>query len=207
VRIEDVLVAPTVLDRLKTDIVAMLGEHHRDQPLSEGVPRGEARERLFGRGHPMVFEHALGELVAAARIAGRDRLALVGHRVSLSPDEERARAAIDRVFRDGGLKPPDAASLTTAAGVAPTVADRMVKLLQRQKVLVKVNELLFHEEALKQLKRDVTALKVSGGPNARIDVATFKERFGITRKYAIPLLEYLDRERVTRRVGDARVVL
>ena len=42
---------------------------------------------------------------------------------------------------------------------------------------------------------------------ARIDVATFKERFGVTRKFAIPLLEYLDRERVTRRVGDARVVL
>jgi selenocysteine-specific elongation factor len=38
-------------------------------------------------------------------------------------------------------------------------------------------------------------------------VSTFKERFGITRKYAIPLLEYLDRERVTRRMGDARLVL
>src|SRR2546426_4870388 len=81
------------------------------------------------------------------------------------------------------------------------------KLLQRQKVLVKVDELLFHEEALKQLKRDVTALKVSEGPNARVDVGMFKERFAVTRKYAIPLLGYLDRERVTRRVGDARVVL
>ena len=42
---------------------------------------------------------------------------------------------------------------------------------------------------------------------AKVDVAGFKERYGISRKYAIPLLEWLDRERVTRRVGDARVVL
>ena len=67
--------------------------------------------------------------------------------------------------------------------------------------------LLFHDEALKQLKADVAALKTSAGAAARIDVATFKERFGVTRKFAIPLLEYLDRERVTRRVGDSRIVL
>ena len=53
----------------------------------------------------------------------------------------------------------------------------------------------------------MAALKASAGAGARIDVATFKERFGVTRKYAIPLLEYLDRERVTRRVGESRVVL
>src|SRR5437879_5056568 len=90
---------------------------------------------------------------------------------------------------------------------APAVADRILKLLQRQKVLVKVDALLFHDEALSRLKADVSALKSAAGAVARIDVATFKERFGVTRKFAIPLLEYLDRERVTRRMGDARVIL
>ncbi len=207
VRIGDVLVGPAVLDRLKTAIVAMLAEHHRSQPLSEGTPREEARERLFGRGHPAVFERALDELAAAGTITVRDRLALAGHRVSLSPEEERARAAIVRLFREAGLKPPDAGSLSPATGVAPALADRMVTLLQRQKVLVKVDTLLFHEAALTELRRDVTALKGSAGPGVRLDVAMFKEQFGVTRKFAIPLLEYLDRERVTRRVGDARVVL
>jgi selenocysteine-specific elongation factor len=70
-----------------------------------------------------------------------------------------------------------------------------------------VDTLLFHDEALKQLKAEVAALKAGAGPGARIDVATFKERFGVSRKFAIPLLEYLDRERVTRRMGDARVIL
>ena len=83
----------------------------------------------------------------------------------------------------------------------------MVKLLQRQKTLVRVDALLFHDEALKQLKTQVSALKASAGTGARLDVGTFKDWFGVSRKFAIPLLEYLDRERVTRRVGDARVLL
>ena len=87
------------------------------------------------------------------------------------------------------------------------MADRVLTLLVRQKVLVRVDTLVFHDAVLKQLKADVTALKTAAGAAARIDVATFKERFGVSRKFAIPLLAYLDRERLTRRVGDARVIL
>jgi selenocysteine-specific elongation factor len=69
-----------------------------------------------------------------------------------------------------------------------------------------VDDLVFHEAALKQLKEDVRALRLGPQP-ATIDVSTFKDRFGVTRKFAIPLLEYLDRERVTRRVGESRQIL
>jgi selenocysteine-specific elongation factor len=207
VRAADVLVAASLYGRLKEGIVATLTEHHRAQPLSEGMPREELRDHLLARGHVALFDLALTELAGARTIAGRDRMALATHRLALSPEEERARAAIERAYRDGGLKPPDAASIAAATGVAGAVADRMLKLLQRQKVLVRVDVLLFHDEALKRLKAEVTALKTAAGAVARIDVATFKERFGVTRKFAIPLLEYLDRERVTRRMGDTRVVL
>ena len=172
--------------------------------MSEGVPREALREQLFAHGAPAVFDLALAELAASRTVAARDRVALATHRLALTPEEERARAAIERAYRDSGLKPPDAGAIAATAGIPPAVADRILKLLQRQKVLVKVDGLLFHEEALSRLKADVSALKSAA---ARIDVATFKERFGVTRKFAIPLLEYLDRERVTRRVGDARVVL
>jgi selenocysteine-specific elongation factor len=61
---------------------------------------------------------------------------------------------------------------------------------------------------LQQLKREVAALKgAAPGGRATVDVAAFKDRYGITRKFAIPLLEYLDRERITRRTGDVRLVL
>jgi selenocysteine-specific elongation factor len=207
VRAGDLLVSTPAFTQLKDAVVKTLTAHHRALPLSEGVPREELREQLAARAHPAVFDRALSDLAAAGSISVRDRVALATHRVALSPEEERARGAIERAFREGGLKPPDAAAMAAAAGVPAAVADRVVKLLQRQKVLVRLDVLLFHDEALKQLKAEVTALKTSGGAAARIDVAMFKERFGVTRKFAIPLLEYLDRERVTRRVGETRVVL
>ena len=125
---------------------------------------------------------------------------------SFLPRRHACNDAIDRLFREAGLKPPDLATVAASIGGGDAVADRMLKLLLRQKVLIKLDVLLFHEAALRQLKAEVAALK-SGSSPARIDVATFKERYGVTRKFAIPLLEYLDRERVTRRSGDARVVL
>jgi len=203
----DVLVSPAIATRLKDAIVVALTLHHRAQPLSEGIPREELREQLFGRGHPAVFERVLADLANAHVISVRERVALASHRVELSPEEDRARAAIERAYREAGLKPPDAASIAAEAGISPSVADRVMKLLQRQKVLVRLDALVFHDDALRRLKSDVAGLKTSAGAAARIDVATFKERFGVSRKFAIPLLEYLDRERVTRRMGDTRVVL
>jgi selenocysteine-specific elongation factor len=207
VRAGDVLVSPAVFAKLTDAIVKTLTAHHRGQPLSDGAPREELREQLAARAHPAVFDRALADLVSAGTIVVKDRVALATHRVALTPEEDQVRAAIERAYREGGLKPPDAASLAASLRVAPAVADRMLKLLQRQKALVRVDVLLFHDEALKALKAEVAALKTSAGAEARIDVATFKERFGVTRKFAIPLLEYLDRERVTRRMGESRVVL
>jgi selenocysteine-specific elongation factor len=206
-RAGEVLVAPAIVADLKKRILAVLAEHHRAQPLGEGVPREALREQLFGRGHTDVFARALDELVAGKQIVVRDRVALATHRVELSPEETRARTAIEQAFRHAGLKPPDAGSIAAEAGVSAAVADRVLKLLQRQKVLVRLDTLWFHDEALKRLKAEVAALKTAAGTGARIDVATFKERFGVTRKFAIPLLEYLDRERLTRRIGDSRVIL
>ena len=207
VRAGDVLVSAALYAGLNDAIVTTLTAHHKKQPLSDGMPREELREHLFARGHSAVFDRALADLSAAGTVFVKDRVALATHRVELTPEEERARAAIDRAYRDGGLTPPDAAAIAAASGAPAPVVDRVLKLLQRQKTLVKVDALLFHDEALKRLKADVTGLKTAEGAAARIDVATFKERFGVTRKFAIPLLEYLDRERVTRRVGESRVVL
>jgi selenocysteine-specific elongation factor len=71
---------------------------------------------------------------------------------------------------------------------------------------VRAGDLLFHESALTQLKTEIQSLK-RRGESETIDVGSFKDRYHITRKYAIPLLEYLDRERVTRRMGDTRKIL
>ena len=206
-RVGDLLVAPTVLADREAKLLAELKSHHAAHPLSDGLPREEARERIFGRAAPQIFDFVVDTLAAAGKIVARDRLALAGHTLALSPEEARAQDALIRIFRDAGLAPPDLSAAAAKASVDPAVADRVGRLLLRQKLLVKLDELMFHTDALAGLKADVRGLKAAGAQPARVDVAAFKERYGITRKYAIPLLEYLDRERVTRRVGDTRVVL
>jgi selenocysteine-specific elongation factor len=69
-----------------------------------------------------------------------------------------------------------------------------------------VGDLLFHQSALERLKQEIQSMKREGTGDT-IDVSTFKNRYNVTRKHAIPLLEYLDRERITRRVGDTRRIL
>ena len=204
----DLLVAPSALAGARTQVLTALEAYHGADPLAEGMPREELRERFFATAGPGVFERVLDDLVAASRIVARDRVALATHRVALSGGDQAARDAIERAFADAGLRPPEPASLAPALGLAADAVDRVVKLLLRQRVLCRVDTLVFHEQALQRLKADVASLKPGpGGQAARIDVATFKDRYGVTRKYAIPLLEYLDRERVTRRVGEARVIL
>ncbi|HKW03402.1 MAG TPA: SelB C-terminal domain-containing protein, partial [Vicinamibacterales bacterium] len=139
-----------------------------------------------------------------------DRVALATHRVASTPAEERDAARVESVIREAGLTPPDLAGLAAAAGLSTPAIEQALRTLARARRVVKLDALCFHVDALSRLKQDVQQLgasRPSPGALVRVDVATFKERFGLSRKYAIPLLEWLDRERVTRRVGDARVIL
>jgi selenocysteine-specific elongation factor len=207
-RVADRVVTTEVMRALSAELVRIVADFHKTHPLLDGIPREEARERVFARAHPTVFEQILQDLAAAGSLVVRDRLALAGHRLELSPEESRARDAIDQAYRRAGLKPADAAAIAAEGRVSAAVAEKMTALLIRQKQLQRVDTLLFHAEALRELKASIQALKTTApGGRATVDVAMFKDRFGVTRKFAIPLLEWLDRERVTRRVGETRVVL
>jgi selenocysteine-specific elongation factor len=199
------LVSQTAIERLTGELLAAIRSHHGEHPLEDGLPREEARKRLFARAAPGVFEHVTAALSEAGRIGGRERLALAGHQVSLTTEEWAALETIEEVFRKSALAPPDIASAAREAGLRPEIAERMKQLLVRRRRLVRLEGLYFHAEALDALKEEMKLLK-AGGASA-VDIATFKDRYAITRKHAIPLLEYLDRERVTRRAGDRRVIL
>jgi selenocysteine-specific elongation factor len=204
----DRLVSTEIVRERGERLLAIVGEFHKAQPLADGLPREEARERLFARAHPNVFELVLQRLATANELVVRDRLMLPGHRLELTTEESRARATLEAVYRESGLKPPDAATLATEKRLPPALVEKMTSLLLRQKVLARIETLVFHAEALQHLKQDIQALKSSApGGRATVDVAMFKDRYGVTRKFAIPLLEWLDRERVTRRVGETRIVL
>jgi selenocysteine-specific elongation factor len=202
----DRLVSPIWRTRLAERVLAALDAHHKAQPLSDGISREEVRERVLGVAAPALAELVIHDLLDAGRISGRDRLALAGRQITLTPEESRVRDAIDRALRLAFLRPPESVRLAELAATSPVVVEKMLQLLVRQKMVVRLDGMPFHRDSLDRLKSEIRSLK-EGSTRPAISVATFKDRYGLSRKHAIPLLEYLDRERVTRRVGDSRVLL
>jgi selenocysteine-specific elongation factor len=134
-----------------------------------------------------------------------EAVALSGHQVSLGPREQELHAAIEGAARSAGLAGIEAKTLAEGLKVEARSLERLLRVLLDRGTLVRVGEaMLVHREHLDDLKRRVRERWPSGSP---LEVPAFKDLTGLTRKHVIPLLEYLDRERVTRRVGAARTVL
>ncbi|MFQ5817098.1 MAG: selenocysteine-specific translation elongation factor [Terriglobia bacterium] len=194
------------LTRLAAEAVSVVDAFHRREPLREGIPKEELRERVFA-GAQELFDSVLSELTTAGTLAlAGDVIKRAGRAVTFTPEEAEARATIEQAFARSGLTAPSRKEVLAKLKVEPKRAEKIVQLLLREKIVVKVSEnLLFHHTALARLRALVRTYRQQKGE--RISVTAFKELAGVTRKYAIPLLEYLDRERVTRRVGNDRVIL
>jgi len=190
-------------------VQAELAAFHRTHPLEPGASREAVRETVAPSANPALFDAVIEDLLARRVVGGTDRLALAAHRPTLSPQETQARAVIIDQVRAARLTPPDAPALAAAAGLAPAALDRLLQMLVRERALVRIDAWVFDPEALAGLKSSIQGLRTEApaGQPPTVDVATFKARFGLSRKFAIPLLEWLDRERVTRRVGDRRLVI
>ena len=201
------LVAAATAEAAGEALLAIAGAYHRDHPLEPGLPREEARERLASQAGPALFEHVAQALAAAGRLAAGRHLALATHRIVLTDEETRVKGELAGLLLREGLSPPDPAVWARERGVDRSLADRMLKLLLRDGTVERLDTLVFHRRVLERLREDVAGLRTGAAEPVRIDVAWFKQRFGITRKFAIPLLEYLDRVRVTRRSGRERIVV
>ncbi|MGB9458185.1 MAG: selenocysteine-specific translation elongation factor [Bryobacteraceae bacterium] len=200
------LASPWLVDQAwfqaaRARMVETVREFHRKQPLLAGMPRPELRAGVAKDMPPFLLDALLAsseEVVAEGEI-----VRLPGHAPVLREDEEHARQTIERAFERAGLAVPAVAVVLAQAGVEIARARTLLEILIREKRLVRINqELVFHRSAMEKL-RDLLAKRRP----ARFSVPAFKEWTGISRKYAIPLLEYLDRARVTRREGDERLIL
>jgi selenocysteine-specific elongation factor len=190
--------------RTREKMIAALDVFHKANPLVAGISKEELRAKLDLQ--PQIMESVLAQLMREkkAEVAG-EQVRLAGRGVELKDDEARAKDQIEKAFAAAGLKVPLMKEVLASLPVDKVRAQKLVTLLLRDRVLVKLaDDLVFHHGALTDLRRILTAHKAT---SPKIDVGKFKDLTGVSRKYAIPLLEYLDRERVTRRVGDERVIL
>lgn len=200
----DVFLSCPAWQELNLQMVSTVTEFHRKNPLAGGMSKEELREHSLQGG--TVFNLALEQLVRAQKLEITGELVrLPGRGVEMKDEEADSKAKIEQAFASAGLKVPALTEVLGGLKLDKVRAQKIVTLLLREKVLLKISDdLVFHRTALDQLRKQVVQQK---SKSPRMDVAQFKELTGVSRKYAIPLLEYLDRERVTRRVGDAREIL
>jgi selenocysteine-specific elongation factor len=201
-----VVVSREALAGLGESALATLEAFHREKPLKAGMPREELRVRAFGHAPVVVFERVLADLAAAGRARlFPDAVAGARHEVRLSAGEEEVRQLLVEAAGAAGLAGVELPALAERSRRDVKVLEGVARVLVAERVLDRLGTgLLVHRDHLERLKLRVRELWPAG---ARVEVGALKDLTGLSRKYVIPLLEYLDREKVTRRAGSDRIVL
>jgi selenocysteine-specific elongation factor len=189
------------LSLFKASSTDILARFHAIKPLLSGMPKEELRNFALPGSPPFLLD----ELLRGSKniVVEGDIVRLASHRISLKTDESEATRKIENLFRDAGLTVPSLPDVLSRSGIEASRARSLLQILLKERKLLKINEeLVFHESAIEAL-RSILAARTG----TKFSVADFKTWTGISRKYAIPLLEFLDREHVTRREGDNRIIL
>lgn len=209
---DGVLISTDNLERLSRIALEEVELHHDREPLSRGLARETLRERHFAHAAPEVFRAAIARLEKDGKLAvEKEVVRASAHGVELSPADAQLRETVARAYKKAGLEAPGFDQVIVDAGVSSAQrahGRKILQLLVDDGTLVRVQgEMFFHARAVEHLKHLLQQYASENEPDRLIDVAKFKELAGVSRKYAIPLLEYFDSQRVTVRAGDKRIIL
>ncbi len=195
------LMASDRIADLKQHLTTHCRNFHRANSLLPGIPKQDLKAAVMGAASAEVFDHILA--AASELTQDGEVVRLKTHKVVLKQDEEQARAAITSSFERAGLAAPAVHEVLKASGVEAGRARSILQMLLREGKLTRISEeFVLDAGALVKLRE-----QLGGRRGQRFKVPEFKDWAGVSRKYAIPLLEYFDRERVTRREGDERILL
>jgi selenocysteine-specific elongation factor len=170
---------------------------------SDGLKRSELKSQTGL--NAAIFDFLIETLTRKQKIRLQDeRIYPMGPQSQGADPDLKQRSAIAAIYEAAGLAAPSSSEVATKLGLKESEMRRLITLLLRDRTLVKIgtDALFIHDGALERLRGRMQELR-----GQTLDVAGFKQLTGLSRKYAIPLLEYLDRERLTRKNGDTRLVL
>jgi selenocysteine-specific elongation factor len=195
---------PESLERLRGLVTATLAQFHHAFPLRPGMSREELRGRA-GAADERVFGHLLGVLETEGVVkAERDKVRLATHEVRLGPEQQKIVDRLEAEFLGAAAAPPSPEEAMARAGLPGDEEHELFQVLVESRKLVRVKEsLFFHATALETIQDKLVAMLRE---RKEIGPADIKDLLGISRKYAIPLLEFFDGRRVTARVGERRVL-
>ncbi len=196
-----------VSGQVASELLASLREHlekfHAQFSMKPGLARGELASS-WGRTLPAKLFHFITERAVRQAVVHLDQdvFHLPGHKVSLASDTAQARERILAAYEAGGSTPPNLKDVLEPLGMDFKQAAPVFKLLQDQGLLVKIKEEMYYSAPA---IRDITAKVVAGfAGREELEPSDIRELTGLSRKYAIPVLEWLDKEKITVRVGDRR---
>ncbi len=199
-------------DALKQRTMNAVSEHHKREPLSNGMLRETLREKIFAHKPTEVFKAVIAGLERERLIVvEHDLIKSAAHSQTFTGEEATVIAALRDIFVKADLAVPKLEDAINTAVTGTKVrmehARKLVQVLINGGEIIKVtDEFYVSSVAIKTLTGKVRAF-ADASADRSIDVAKFKDIAGVSRKYAIPLLEYFDREKVTVRSGDRRVIL
>ncbi len=191
--------------RLQELLKVMLAAFHEREPMREGLSREELRQRLSAELDPRLFLKVLGALVDGTKVeVDKEVVRLKGRGRTLTVNEEGARARLAAELSAAALAPPTVNELAQKLQLPAPRVHELLKVVMAEGRAVRVSEdLYFDAGALGQLRERLVAHLRE---KKEITTQAFKEMVGQTRKFVIPLSEYFDREKVTLRVGEKRVL-
>lgn len=209
---EKSFIARTPFENLKTRTLTEIESFHEKEPLAKGILRETLREKIFAHLPPEIFKSILESLQKNDKIATEKGIVrAAAHNLELSSEETILREKLETIYRAAKLEAPklEDALLESIKGTKLNRehARKIFQLLLNSGEIVKISEEFYF--ARNEIERLIEKLKAFAETSADglIDVPKFKDIAGISRKFAIPILEYFDREKITRRAGDKRIIL
>jgi selenocysteine-specific elongation factor len=197
-------IAPAAVQRVTERARRVLKEHFQKDRLAESISKAEAVRRILrGRGAELADVY-LGWLTAQKVLTVQgDQVTLPGRSAQLTTEESKLSVAVLERYEKAGLAAPSPGEVALALGAKPQILEGVIRHLVTRGQMVKLpSGLLLAASALNGLRSELLATSWD-----RFSVSDFKDRFGLTRKWAIPLLEHLDSTGATRRMGDDRMIV
>ncbi|MCK4910493.1 MAG: selenocysteine-specific translation elongation factor [Thermodesulfovibrionales bacterium] len=197
-RFDDLLLHRDAFELFRGRLTSMLKEFHAHNPTRQGIAKGEARERLKADQH--IFS-ALVEMVDDVAVQ-RDIISLKGFSAAVSDSD---KALIQKYLEGKGIEAPQRKELAAELGIKDKQLADVLKVMAEEGSIKRVNDSFYI--SMPAYEGMIKVLREHFASNDSMTVAGFRDLMGTTRKYALPVLEFLDASRVTVRVGDVRKLL
>ncbi len=192
-------------EQLRKETLSYLLDFHKKYPLKLGPSKEEVKSKLPKNVEAKLFHRMLSDLVDSKEVlTEKDKLRLSTHRLSLREDQKRLKERVEGLFANGGLQSPSLKELSSKLSTVESEVRNVVHLLIEEGTIVRAKEdVYFHRDAVEKLRGELIQFLRA---HHEITTAQFKEMTKVSRKYAIPLIEFFDKSKITIRVGEKRLL-